>query len=236
MNIMISGCREDISLCRNYINFYEDINVVGLTSTNEKTIEKYYEKNPDVLLIDTTSDNLNSLYVISKLSEYDNEIMNKVILVIDPNQYNLFNSNQIPRIIQKPITPAKVYDSLINIQTKSSSQITAQDVKKILLKLKIDLYSKGVYYLIEAILMAAEKQTLLQNLQDIYEVIGKKNNIPYEKVKWSIRSTIDTINRYTDTQVLKSVFKYYDENRVLTPKYFIKLVLYLFDIDTNEEP
>lgn len=109
--------------------------------------------------------------------------------------------------------------------------ISKQDIKKLFLKLNIELYSTGIKYLIEAILIASRDNSLLQNLQDIYEIIGQEYNVDSKKIKWSIRSSLDTINKYSNSEVFKSVFKYFDDTRALTPKYFIKLVLYYFDMD-----
>ena len=234
MDIVISSCKKDTELYKSYALSDNNINVVGIANTNDETVQQFLDKNPDLLILDTTVDSINALYILSKLSLYDNDIGHKVILITDERQALLFDSTQLSCVLEKPIKQEKILGALYRIKPAQQPILTPQDVKKLLLNLKIDLYSNGVHYLIEAIIMAAENHRLLQNLQEIYEKIGLKHNLPYEKIKWSIRSTIDTINKYTDAELLSSVFKYYDEARALTPKYFIKLALYSFDIDADE--
>ncbi|MBQ3408979.1 MAG: hypothetical protein IJH12_07250 [Clostridia bacterium] len=234
MDIMISSCKKDTEIYKSYALSDSNINVVGIAHTNDETIQQFLENNPDLLILDTTVDSINVLYVLSKLSIYSNNIGHKVILITEERHALLFDSTQLLGVLEKPITQEKILGALYKIKPVQQKILTPQDVKKLLLNLKIDLYSNGVHYLIEAIIMAAENHRLLQNLQEIYEKIGLKHNLPYEKIKWSIRSTIDTINKYTDAGLLSSVFKYYDEARALTPKYFIKLALYSFDIDADE--
>lgn len=234
MDIIISGCEKDTNFYESLASYDENINVVGITHTNDETIQQFLEKNPDLLLLDTTADSLNLLYILPKLSKYNADICKKVILIIDDDSHQIVDHSQFLSIVQKPITQDVFMNSIYKIYSKQPNKITIQDVKKLLLNLKIDLYSNGVHYLIEAIILAAENHRLLQNVQEIYERIGLKHNISYDKVKWSIRSTVDTINRYADKDLLASIFRYYDETRALTPKYFIKLALYSFDIDADE--
>ena len=234
MDIIISGCEKDTNLYKDYATCDKNVNVVATTYTNEETIQQFLEKIPDLLILDTTTHNINALYVLSQLSKYDKEIGHKIVLIIDSTQISFFDTNSFLCVLDKPITQEKILGSLYKIKPAQQPKLTPNDVKKLFLNLKIELYSNGIHYLIEAIILAAENHRLLQNLQEIYEKIGIKHEIPYDKVKWSIRSAVDTINKYADLDLFNSVFKYYDDTRALTPKYFIRLVLYYFDIDADE--
>lgn len=234
MNIIISGCEEDTKIYKKIIGTDANLSISGTATTNEETIQQFIDKNPDLLIIDTSALNINSLYILSKLMAYDNKMGQRIMLIIDPALLSVIDESTFSGIIEKPVTPEKILDSIYKIKPVNQPVITKQDIKKLLLTLKIDLYSNGIHFIIEAILLAAENHKLLQNLQEIYERIGNLHNVPYDKIKWSIRSSIDTINKYADTDTFKSVLKYYDETRPLTPKYFIKLVLYYFDIDSDE--
>ncbi len=234
MDVMISSCKKDTNLIKEYAVLDSNVNVVCTSSTNEGTIQHFLEFNPDLLILDTTTPNINTIYVLSQLATYDSEIGHKVVLITDLNQFQIVDTSKFLSVINKPITQEKILGSLYKIKPAQQVKLTPNDVKKLFLNLKIELYSNGIHYLIEAIIMAAENHRLLQNLQEIYEKIGMKHDIPYDKVKWSIRSAVDTINKYADLDVFNSFFKYYDDTRALTPKYFIRLVLYYFDIDADE--
>lgn len=235
MNIMISSSEKDSKVYSNLLAFDSNIKIGSTTSTEKSTLQQFYEKKPDILIMDLTNKNFNALYVLSKLAEKSTDAYKKIILITDDSSSNFINQSNFADVLSKPITTQKLICSLYKNPLPISKTITEQDVKKLLLSLKIDLYSTGIQFLIRAILMAAENYKLLQNLQDIYEMIGKEQNISYEKVKWSIRSSTETINKYANPELFKSIFKYYDDTRSLTPKYFIKLVLYYFDITYSEE-
>lgn len=235
MNVMISGCERDNKVYSDFLTFDNNINIESITSTEKSTLDQYLEKKPDILILDLTAKNLNSLYILSELSVSSPAINKKIILITDNYSANFINRSQFSDVLSKPITKETLLNSIYKVSSTKTKTITVQDVKKLFLNLKIDLYSTGIHYLIEAVLIAAQEHRLLQNLQDIYEMIGQKHNIGFEKVKWSIRSTIETINKYADAELFSTVFKYYDDTRTLTPKYFIKLVLYYFDIDADED-
>ena len=39
-----------------------------ITNTNDETVQQFLDKNPDLLILDTTVDSINALYILSKLS------------------------------------------------------------------------------------------------------------------------------------------------------------------------
>ena len=234
MNVMISSCKKNNAIYKDFLSLDSDLCIEDIATTESPSIEQYSEKKPDVFILDLTAENKNALYVLTQLSVSQDLSKEKIILIVDDNLKNIINHSQFSDVILTPITREKLLSSIHRIATKNSCPITSQNVKKLFLNLKIDLYSVGIDYLIDAILIAANNHSLLQNLQDIYVILGQKNNVSYDKIKWSIRSTIETIKKYEDSALFKSFFKYYDDTRTLTPKYFIRLVLYYFDIDADE--
>lgn len=233
INIMISGCEKDNRIYSNLLSFDKNLNIESTTSTEKSTLQHYFEKKPDILILDISASNLNSFNILSKISKSGEGTRKNIIAITDDSSYNIFNHSQFLGVISKPVTEQKLLSNIYNYSSSKPNSITTQEIQKLLLKLKIDLYSIGIQYLIDSILIASKNHQLLQNLQDIYEIIGSDYNISPEKIKWSIRNTVNIINKYVDSSTFRSIFKYYDDSRNLTPKYFIKLVLYYFEIDTD---
>lgn len=98
-------------------------------------------------------------------------------------------------------------------------------MKELLLELKFNLYSSGTIYLIDAINIAYERPFILRNIKDLYIKISKKYNISSSKIKWSIRNSIDTMNKYISLDLMHSIFHTCDTNFKITPKYFLTMMI-----------
>lgn len=63
---------------------------------------------------------------------------------------------------------------------------------------------------------------LLDNMNVIYRLIGQKYFCSPQKVKSSLRSSINTINRFQNDQVLSKIFYLENEKNIyISPKRFI---------------
>ena len=67
----------------------ENIKVVSYTLDGEKTIEEYFERKPDVLLLDLGMPKVNGLDIINILSSYEEEKSNYICYYV----YYCFNVN-----------------------------------------------------------------------------------------------------------------------------------------------
>ena len=68
--IKVMIAEDNISLCKNYFNFFSndsDIKVVSCTEDGEETIQKYFELQPDVLLLDLNLPKISGLDVINTI-------------------------------------------------------------------------------------------------------------------------------------------------------------------------
>lgn len=74
--IKVMIAEDNISLCKNYFNFFSndsDIKVVSCTEDGEETIQKYFELQPDVLLLDLNLPKISGLDVINTINFLKNE-------------------------------------------------------------------------------------------------------------------------------------------------------------------
>ena len=111
---------------------------------------------------------------------------------------------------------------------KNTNKLSDKKLRKYLYDFNFDVYSNGTVYLIDAIQIAYNKPHLLKTMKDIYSIISTKYSVSENTVKWSIRNSIETMNRNTSTKDLKIKLHapYY---RKITPKCFIPLVISHFD-------
>ena len=109
-------------------------------------------------------------------------------------------------------------------KSKNTNELSDKKLRKFLFTLNFNIYSYGTKYLIDAINIAYQKPYLLNKLKDIYSIISIKYSISEKSVKWSIRNSIETMNRNTSKEEIN---KKLDTSgyRKITPKYFIPLVI-----------
>ena len=143
----------------------------------------------------------------------------------------MLNTKQVYRIIPKPATLEYISETIKEIaKEKNTPQFPEQVLLKLLLKLKLNPYSRSCRSLIDSIKLAYYDYDLFENMSQIYSIIGSKHSCSADKIKSSIRSCIRTVNRFASKHTLKSIFfiTYDDHNNVISPKQFINgIVLYL---------
>ena len=77
--------------------------------------------------------------------------------------------------------------------------------------------------MIDAVNFAHERPELLRNMGLMYKEIAKKYKISPAKVQWSIRSSIDIMNRYISSDLSHTIFHVYAHENI-TPKFFLTII------------
>lgn len=210
----------------------ENIKVVSYTLDGEKTIEEYFERKPDVLLLDLGMPKVNGLDIINILSSYEEEKSKCNIIVVSGDtgglRANLFNTAKVFRVIPKPANFDYVIQS-VKESVDYNYEIPEKSLREILLELRFNIHSTGVAYLTSAIKIAFKRPRLLNNISDLYNEVAKEYHISPNKVRWSIRSTIDTLNRSVSIEDICSIFELNYTPDYPTPKNFITLVVEYFE-------
>lgn len=231
--IKVMIAEDNISLCKNYFNFFSndsDIKVVSCTEDGEETIQKYFELQPDVLLLDLNLPKISGLDVINTISRFSEEREKCNIIVSSGSSeqlHKLFNTAQIFRVIPKPTNFQYVLDTIKEIPIKNE-EINQKDLKKILTELRLNVFSLRVKQLISAINIAYKYPYLLNNIKDLYLEVSKLYNVSPKTIKWSIRTSVDTLNRSLSIDTLCSVFSLKFRPETVTPKFFIALIVEYF--------
>ena len=233
IKLMIAENNEELNLsyCK-FLAMDKDIKIVSSTLDGQKTLEEYKKMKPDVLLLDLDISKINGIEIIDTLCQDIKEKNKCNIIVITGNlemRYNLLNTAKVYKIVPKPI---KIEDMLETIKEITiSNGISEKKLRKLFLDLKFNLFSQGTIYLLDAINIAYNNPFMLYNMKDIYNDLGNMYNVNPNKIKWSIRNSIETMNRTVSSQKLISIFPAYDTYIKITPKYFISLILEYFLYD-----
>lgn len=208
----------------------KDLKVTGVAHDWKDIERKYFETQPDFVLLDLKMPEKSGLEIIKDLTEKENKPKKNIIVMSGDMKYraSLTNVEKVKWIIAKPFD----YNKLIEIIRESAKQnIMPERIYTIIDDLLNDLrfpYCKGRILLREAIILAYVRPFLLQKIEILMKNVAKKEN--YTNAK-SVRSTIDkTIERTFDRVQNKDIFnildQYYGEK--MTTKEFIgSCVLYI---------
>lgn len=219
--------------CFKFLTNDENIKVVSCTLDGEETIKDYFDLKPDVLLLDLNMPKINGLDVINTIGKDTEERSKCNIIVVSGSSeylYKLYNTAQVYRVIHKPVDLDYVLKTIKEIPLKNTG-IDQKRLKELLAELRLSIFSTRVQQLITAINLAYEKPFLLNNIKDLYVEVAKIYNVSPKTIKWSIRTSIDTLNRSVSIDTLCSVFSLKFRPETVTPKYFITLIVEYFRQD-----
>lgn len=204
-----------------------NIEIISRTIDVRTTLQKYFEYRPDILIIsfELTRD---IIQVIENLS-IDTEERKKcnIILISRTIKIDKLPSKYLPKIYR--ILPELNYDEILYTIEEIKipipiKELSKKEIKSLLLSLKVNIYSKGTVYLIDAIQFVYNDPDLLYNITNLYIKVAVKYNVDnYYKIQRSIRGTIDTMNNHITPDLLESFFHIY-KNDIVSPKYFFTIV------------
>lgn len=218
------------SSCFEYLTKDEEIKVVSCVHSGDEALKKYLEIKPDVLILDLNLPKMSGIEIINNLNSSLEERKKCNIIVFSASTdllQKLFNTAKVFKVILKPVNLEYLLETVkeVNIEDKKIDQ---KELKKLLTILNLKVYSKNTETLIETINIAFEKPYLLNNVKDIYMEVAKKHNTNYKSIKWSIRNSIDTLNRTISTQKFCTLFSLNYDLDSITPKSFISIVVQHF--------
>ena len=221
------------SLCCKFLTKDKNIKIVSSTTDGEKTLEEYNRLKPDLLLLDLDMPKKNGLEIINNLSEDPYEKQKCNIIVISgnaPMRYDLLNTAKIYKIIPKPVDLQSVLEdiNLFASELSTPQEITPKKIRDLLCELNIQPFSRSGKYVVYALEIVLDDPSILENIKDLYYKISKQTNSSYNAVKWGIRNSISLMNRLISTHDLRTIFRIYDNERNITPKYFFTMILEYF--------
>ena len=224
INLLIAD--DNVPFCESLFGILtkeKDFKVVGIANNWRDIEKKYFDTQPDLVLLDLKMPEKNGLEIIKDLTEKEDKPKKNIIVISGEMNYraSLTNVEKVKWVFPKPFN----YDKLISvIREFSKNDITLELINSIvddlLSKLRIP-FSKGSRLLKVAIIVAYTRQNLLQKIEILMNTVAQREN--YSNAK-SIRSTIDktierTFNQANDNSIFYILDEYYGEK--MTTKDFI---------------
>ncbi len=224
INLLIAD--DNVPFCESLFGILtkeKDFKVVGIANNWRDIEKKYFDTQPDLVLLDLKMPEKNGLEIIKDLTEKEDKPKKNIIVISGEMNYraSLTNVEKVKWVFPKPFN----YDKLISvIREFSKNDITLELINSIvddlLSKLRIP-FSKGRRLLKVAIIVAYTRQNLLQKIEILMNTVAQRENHSNAK---SVRSTIDktierTFNQANDNSIFYILDEYYGEK--MTTKDFI---------------
>ena len=224
INLLIAD--DNVPFCESLFGILtkeKDFKVVGIANNWRDIEKKYFDTQPDLVLLDLKMPEKNGLEIIKDLTEKEDKPKKNIIVISGEMNYraSLTNVEKVKWVFPKPFN----YDKRMSvIREFSKNDITLELINSIvddlLSKLRIP-FSKGRRLLKVAIIVAYTRQNLLQKIEILMNTVAQREN--YSNAK-SIRSTIDktierTFNQANDNSIFYILDEYYGEK--MTTKDFI---------------
>lgn len=228
IRIMIAdNCINNSNEYSKYLARLNNIQIISITNNIHITLQKYFEFKPDILIVNFVLKK-DAIQLIEQLSMSTEERKKcNIILISKSIKIDKLSSKYLSKIYR--ILPEPNYNELLytidEIKLPTTiKELSDREIKNLLLYLKVNIYSKGTVYLIDAIQLVYNDPNLLYNITNLYIQVAVKYNVDnYCKIQRSIRGTIDTMNNHITSDILEFFFHIY-KNDIVSPKYFFTIV------------
>lgn len=221
----------------NRFNIFNDNNEYQvITSTlGLETISKCVENEPSIIILGSNFDDMKYTDIIDKISVLpaEHNKCNLILLVNNPREkIHLSNTAIIYKIFDNTIDENSFRETVNVLKDKFKvPDINIKELKSLLLKLGIYIYSNASQYLISAIFKCYYNSEYLVTLDNLYEIIAEEFNVSKEHIKNSIRHLIDTFNNSYNLSDNDLYYKIFINKTNISPKQFIQFfVNYLHEI------
>ena len=230
--IMVAEDNTSVFSCyQKFLSKDETIEFVGYAPDGDSAIKMYKETNPDLMLMDLRLPKKNGLEILNEITNYESENIKCNIIVISGDRelmHNLYNTRKVYKIIPKPASLSSIQNTIYEFKKEQMlNDFSENKCEDLLMKLKLNPYSKNGRLLTEVIKLCYFDLELLDNMKQIYLILGQKYSCSPEKIKSSLRSIIGTANRFSDYATLNSIFYIENNNynKTISPKQFINGML-----------
>ncbi len=222
----------DLELSRNLLNDIicnnNKVRLVQLAVKGEELVGnlKKLEKG-DILIFDLDIPDVNRLELLDKLKESQRPLPYIIAISKEIEHYQAIPKYRpyFYRCIQKPFVIKRIVEIVNQITYETSIHYYEKQVKQELHKFEMNIITKGYAYIVEAITLSLENETLLTDMtHGLYKIIAARHGVTVDNIKWSIEKAMKSVIRYTNSNIMNSYF-YVVSGEKITPKMFISTVV-----------
>lgn len=214
--------------CCEYLANDKSLDVIS-TNSGIATLNKYYETQPDILVINSNFEDMDYTEIINKLSTTSHERKNCNIIITLENSNEKIIFNFVAKLYKLMYLPLNYKEIKMTIEYyKIDNNICDEPTNDNLTALfyKLNLYNElvGSKYLKYAIQKCYEKPELKSSLINLFNLISKEFEVSTESVRPAMRNALKSVNKYKDDIGNKGILKLFENEDYITPKNFIRII------------
>lgn len=222
---------KNLEFSRKLLNYIisnnKKVHLINMSVETEEildTLELLDEK--DILLLDLSLPEINIGEISTILNKKGKHIPYIIGIISNIKQCEKLKDYQYS-IIRKTDPFNKIINIINQITYEASERFYENLAKEELRKFEINITTLGYDYIVDAITLSLEDETLLKDFQNgLYKTLAEKYNLPSNyNIKWAIEKCIKSTIRYTDLEITKPYFRV-ETTEKITPKLFINMIVY----------
>lgn len=224
---------DNLEFSRNLLNYIisenKKIRLSSLAIDGNEIMESINSlKEDDILLLDLGLPKINGLEVIEQLKQRKERLPYIIVMSGNPDLLEKLRdyAPYIYTAIEKPFAFKRIVDILEQITYISEQKHYEKIVKEELRKFEMNVTTVGYAYIVDAIALSLEDETLLKDMKNtLYKSISiKNNNVNTANIKWAIEKCVKSTKRYTSSNIIKTYF-HAEAREKITPKLFITTIV-----------
>jgi len=226
--LMADDNKEFCDVITNYLEKYDDLEIVGVAYDGLEAYNKIHELKPDVAIIDGVMPKLDGLGVLEKLKLSEPQPYAPICIILSAITQDKITQKAIELGAEYYIAKPFDLDALVSrirqlkeqLRNPAHQTIDARNVKNrtlnletkitgILHEIGVPAHIRGYHYMREAIMMAVDDLDVLNYItKELYPTIAKKCNTTASRVERAIRHAIEVAWSRGKVDVIDSMFGY----------------------------
>ncbi len=201
-------------------------------TTGRSTLIAYSKLKPDILILDNSLSDISIGEILDRLSI--NPLEQKkcnTILTVPLNYYvKLNNVTKLHSIVYKPIYNNELSNAIKQIGLYyNTPDLEPYEVDDLLQNLEVNCISIGYKYMKDAIIYCYYNLDQLESLNNIFLMLSSLYNVPPQKIRDTLNSSIRTFNNSTALNTSNELYKALcnHKNQVTLKSFLEKIVFYL---------
>lgn len=191
---------------------------------NEKdTYKQYIETTPDVVILSDNIISNNNNNILNQLHAHNLSQHSNIILYASARPLT-GKTNKIYSIYKDCPSLDQLSNDILCIHNNNQKPNCKNMITNILCQLGFNLSNNGTQFLIDIVLYLYNNNISCYNIKDIYNILAQKHSTSYKKIKWNIENSVNSMCQYCNKDI-RTIFPDYDDERKLSPKYLINLLL-----------
>ena len=218
--VVIDDNKDFCGLIKDYSQFVENVEVVGVAYDGYEGLDLIQQKKPDVILLDNVMPSLDGLGVLMRLDKICKDKKPKVLVITaSPTSSVMINAAKLGAdyTMSRKMDLKEIFERVIMIANTSlekeeeTNEFEKEDMERavteIIHEIGVPAHIKGYSYIREAIMLVLEDGDIINSItKQLYPSVAKIYRTSPSRVERAIRHAIEVAWDRGDTETINKIF------------------------------